>query len=303
MQDSLQMVADSLQMIADSIEQAEAQQWMDSMAPLQAEAQRRLAVKADGEESYKTFLAVTSLLAVFGTFIFLQILNKVYWDRQIYPPFLLNRGVNRYDAIVQIAVNIIRKDSDSSYDKRMFAHSFMETNYRGIRRDYRESFQLALNRPVSTESAAHWLNKHLKSEEKKKQLLEFLFTLAVLDGQIGRKEHAELTVFCHKMGLSTKLLEELVEKQRRARAERLYEEQQRSSSRTTYVSVSVKEKHMSVLMLSADFTEEELKKAYRKLAKEHHPDVAVAKNEEERAAQQQRFLEIQEAYEYLNELV
>lgn len=301
MQDSLQLIADSIELVNQN--EAYYQHIADSISTAQITIENHYTAEAEADNTYKTILATTSIVAIFGTFIFLQFINKVYWDRGIFPPFVRNRAVNRYDAIVLLASNIIRKDSDNHYDKRLFLGSFMKTNYGDINRELKESFQLALTRPASTKSVAYWLNKHLKSHEKKQQLLEFLFELAVLDGQIGQKEHAELREFCHQMGLSEQLLEQLVEKQRRERGERLYEEQQRTAKRSTYTSVSLKEKYMITLELTGTLTEEELKKAYRRLAKAYHPDVAVADNETELAALQQRFLEIQEAYDYLNDLV
>lgn len=299
---------DSLQLIADSIEQINQndtfyQYFADSLLKAQIERANSYAAEAKAEENYKAFLAITSLVVIFGTFIVLQVLYKVYWDRGIYPPFLLNRAVNRYDAVVLMASNIIQKDSDSHFDKRLFLGSFMNTNYGQVKREVRESFRLACARPVSTKSVARWLNKHMKSNEEKQQLLAFLFELAVLDGQMGQKEHAELTMFCQQMGLSDNLLEQLVVKHRRERGERLYEEQQRRAQRVANPSDDLKEKHLATLELNGTFSEEELKKAYRRLAKTCHPDAAGDVGEAELAKLQERFLAIQEAYEYLNDLV
>lgn len=303
MQDSLQLIADSLQLINDSIEQAEAQQWMDSMAPIQAEFQRQHATNTKPDDNViATVFTILTVVVVFGSFLFYNVINNRYWDRGIFPPFMLNRKINRYEAVVCLAVNIIRLDKDMYFEKRSYLQRYMSQYHSEVEGSVMDSFQSALSAPVSTKSIAYWLNKHIDLE-KKKQLLDFLFNLATLDGQIGPKEQAELREFCKQTELSENSLEQLVEKQRRERGERLYEEQQRASKRTTYTSVSLKEKHMATLELTGTLTEDELKKAYRRLAKAYHPDVAVADNEAELAALQQRFLAIQEAYEYLNDLV
>lgn len=56
--------------------------------------------------------------------------------------------------------------------------------------------------------------------------------------------------------------------------------------------------YYNILGISKDASQEEIKKAYKKLAKEHHPDM-VDKNDKTQA--ERRFKEINEAYQILND--
>ena len=56
-----------------------------------------------------------------------------------------------------------------------------------------------------------------------------------------------------------------------------------------------KRDYYEVLGVSKTATEEEIKKAYRQLAKKYHPDTSTEENAQE------KFKEVQEAYEVLKE--
>ena len=56
-----------------------------------------------------------------------------------------------------------------------------------------------------------------------------------------------------------------------------------------------KRDYYEVLGVSKTATDQEIKRAYRKLAKQYHPDVATEANAEE------KFKEVQEAYEVLSD--
>lgn len=60
-----------------------------------------------------------------------------------------------------------------------------------------------------------------------------------------------------------------------------------------------KSKYYKVLNVPEDASMEEIKKAYRNLAKQHHPDRYVNESDEVRAEHERKFKEINEAYEAL----
>lgn len=62
-----------------------------------------------------------------------------------------------------------------------------------------------------------------------------------------------------------------------------------------------KEDYYKILEVSKDATQEEIKSAYRKLAKLHHPDAIGAASEEEKRKAEARFKKINEAYEVLGD--
>lgn len=56
--------------------------------------------------------------------------------------------------------------------------------------------------------------------------------------------------------------------------------------------------YYDILGISRDASDDEIKKAYRKLAREHHPDMV---NESDKSAAEKRFKEINEAYQVLSD--
>ena len=62
------------------------------------------------------------------------------------------------------------------------------------------------------------------------------------------------------------------------------------------------ERSRFVLGVNANATLSEVKASYRRLAKEWHPDHHVSDEPEEKAAAQEKFMEIKEAYETLHKL-
>lgn len=248
-----------------------------------------------------TTIVVIAVLVI--SFITYNVLSSVYWDRGVFPPFLLNREVNRYEAVTHIAVNIIRHDFDGRSEKIRSLQRFLSDNYPDVQGTVYHSYKAAFHEPLTTKSTTKWLSKRLKTTREKERLFDFLFRIAVLDGRLGQREYLELRTFCEQMGLGMQLLTDKVDAFQEIVNEQAKEEQERLEQRNSYSSNYQKNKYLYCLGLSENFTESDLKKAYRKWAKICHPDMVKNGTEAERAALEQRFLEIQEAYEYLSELI
>ena len=57
--------------------------------------------------------------------------------------------------------------------------------------------------------------------------------------------------------------------------------------------------YYSVLGITRDATDEEVRKAYKSMAVKHHPDKVSYLGEEAQKAAQEKFIKIQEAYEQI----
>ena len=110
--------------------------------------------------------------------------------------------------------------------------------------------------------------------EVRVQLVHYMFGIAKADGDVAESEFNVIQNIAQKLGVSQTDFESL--------------------KNMFYRDVNSDYK---ILGVDASATDDQIKKAYRKMAIAHHPDKVASMGEEYQKGAQEKFMKIQEAYE------
>lgn len=150
-----------------------------------------------------------------------------------------------------------------------------------------------------------WLNKHI-SDEKKLQFIDYMIDLSMFNNRFSSREMrlifeaGKVFGIPHSEVKSIMVMRKNIYEKRRAR-ERNHRQKNRSQ-RTRNVQENQTHNSLKVLGLIKNETNfEVIKKAYRNMAKKHHPDRYHNESKAEREKANERFQEISAAYEYLKD--
>lgn len=144
-----------------------------------------------------------------------------------------------------------------------------------------------------------WLNSKA-TEREKIHILDVLADLAFHNNLVTQGEYKFLFHVGQKLNIPIDTVRSIIGiRQSRLNAQQKQESTSRQS-RPINREALVKRK-LHVLGLNHAKSQEEVKQAYRKLAKMHHPDLFAKKSKSEQDMANERFIEIKDAYDYLME--
>jgi len=162
-------------------------------------------------------------------------------------------------------------------------------------------FRDILNSNIDIQQVCAELRQHATIYEKM-MILQFLFGFSRADGDMRTEEVNAIQYISDLCGVSRTTYESIKSMfmggYYRGGGGGYYEQQgYGGGSSSTYTSRTASDADYRILEVSPDATDEEVKKAYRAAAKKHHPDKVSHLGEDVRKAAEEKFAQVNEAYE------
>lgn len=171
-------------------------------------------------------------------------------------------------AAVMKADGNVRK-SELDYVKRFFLQNFGQERAESYIKMLREILQKDYNLREVSQQVGHYMEY-----SSRLQLLHYMFGIANADGVISQEELNVINLISDYMGINT-------------------------SDFASVKAMFIRETDSAYKILGVDpnASDEEVKKAYREMAKKNHPDLVSNLGDEVRQAAEKKFQEINAAYE------
>lgn len=191
-----------------------------------------------------------------------------------------------------LALRIYFSEEANQPEKIQFIKKYLIDKFPVLEEEFDFYLRSAIKEPIDMHSLTIWLNTRLTYDQKLK-LLYFLFKVAMVDGVMDGREMVYLTKISTILEVSPKDFDEIYA---------TYKQKEQTKSTTSYSKESRRKTAARVLGISEFASLDEIKKAYRMLAKKYHPDANAFEDEDEQLLAEERFKEISIAYDYLIQL-
>ncbi len=214
------------------------------------------------------------------------------WRKGIFPQTLKPTEDNYLEAYLALGAKLILINYRESKEKIQFINQYFNRYFTKANYNFGDSLLFSLKYPIRTQTITDWMKMHLRDEGSRSQIIYFLTGLALINGTLNSSELAFLKQINQDLDLEPDNLTKIIA---------IYAAYNKHKEETTKKRNPKESKTYAydILGVQKDASMEEIKKAYRKLVKIHHPDNFATGTESQQKMAAEKFIEIQNAYESL----
>ncbi len=220
------------------------------------------------------------------------------WKKGIFPAEFKFNKAHILKAYISLSASMIRRDLSDNNSKITYMNSYFRKEFPESKIDFKDDLNFHFKYPIQLHTVCDWLNKHLEDDIYRLQVIYFLAGLSMINGTLNTNEYRLLQHLVILLKLNQKDFESIIAMYRRTNSKQNTSNRKRTRVRSSF-SQSKSLICCQILGVTNTSTIEEIKKAYRKLVMRHHPDKFERAGHDQLKLAQERFLKIQEAYEYL----
>jgi DnaJ-domain-containing protein 1 len=210
-----------------------------------------------------------------------------------FPYLVPYTGKQVFDVYLMLCFHMIRLERQDLAPQFRFFKGYMDRKFRGIGDHSRAHYNYVMNLEVNPDDAVVWVAKKM-SHAQHLQLIDLLTDLAFYNDIATSREIQFINRVGRQLGISASDITSILAI-RHARIARKQEQAKKMAGPRTHNL----QQAFSILGLPHNSSWEEVRKSYRRLAKEFHPDLFARGSAEEQAMAHERFTEIKLAYELL----
>lgn len=216
------------------------------------------------------------------------------WRKGVFPIQLKPSEDNFLEAYLALGAKLIILNYTESKGKTAFINQYFNRYFKFANYNFGDSLIFSLNYPIQTKTISDWMKIHLLDEGARSQVIYFLVGLALVTGQMNQRELSLIKQINADLELPPDNVYQIIA---------IYTSYFESKKETSNVPTKERslENALTILGLKKHASQQEIKKAYRKLVKIHHPDCFKNGSEFQLKIATEKFIEIQHAYELLSE--
>lgn len=215
------------------------------------------------------------------------------WRKGIFPPSLKPSDDNLLEAYLALASRLMSLNPASLKGKTQFINEYFNRYFKLANYNFGDSLVFSLKYPIKEETVTNWINTHWTNESMRVQLIYFLVGLAIQTEKLTSRELNYIKDINSKLGFTDDNLARIIA------IYTTYFEGKQQQEKESNSSTKPKKSFLNVLGLNENYTQKELKSAYRNMAKLHHPDNYATESNAQQKIAAEKFIQIQNAYEYL----
>ncbi len=238
-------------------------------------------------------ILIFSIPFVGGIFLyFFKTRHASQWRKGIFPPNLKPNEDNFLEAYLALGAKMMILDYKASKGKVQYINKYFSQYFKFANYNFSDSLVFSFRHPIKTTTVTHWMKKHITSEGGRSQIVYFLAGIAMIEGKLNKNELNFLKQINKELELEASNLIRIMSMYASFFQQSQEKEKSRSSSRPNKYS-------HEILGVTLDADASEIKRAYRKLVKIHHPDNFATSSLSQQKIAEEKFIEIQRAYEEL----
>lgn len=266
-------------------------QLVDSV--IQYHYSRSIPVEEEGNPLIPIFI-ITCFVLVIGIYIYLQFGPSSQWKKGNFPKQLRYNSKNLFEAYICLGIEMAKADLTSNPKQQFkFLAAYLKNKFPGFKHNYYEHIINTLPLKIKRYTVLEWISTKMPQQERI-QVIDFLADL-IFYNQVAKSDEINLLKhIAQKLNISIEEVNSILSIRFNMYEERkAYEKESQKASPSAYSGLS---RAYAILGLENNAPFDQVKKAYRNLAKKFHPDLFATMGKAEQEMAHERFSQINEAY-------